>query len=191
MTTEKRDKILLGVTGATGMIYIPPFLECMQENNVEVHGVISKAGRQVLAYELGLGPEALSGIEKWYSQEDFTAPCASGSSIYRAMLILPCTMGTLGAIASGVCLNLIHRAADVTVKEKRPLVLAVRETPLNKTHLRNMMTAHDAGATIWPLMPSFYQQPKGLEQMAANTAGRICEQLGYRASGLRRWKGME
>ena len=103
------------------------------------------------------------------------------------MVLLPCTVGTLGAIANGYSGNLIHRAADVTLKERRPLILAVRETPLNRTHLNNMLTMHDAGATIFPPMPSFYHKPENIEQMAKQFSGRLCDQLGISAPGLKRW----
>jgi len=169
------------------MLYVPPFLEILQHGNVKVHAVISDAGRKVLKLESGMEPSDLSGIERWFDIDEFTAPIASGSSRYDAMVILPCTVGTLGAIASGFSGNLIHRAADVTLKERRPLILAVRETPLNRTHLKNMLAMHDAGATILPPMPSFYHKPKSIEEMANQYAGRVCDQLGISSPDMRRW----
>jgi 4-hydroxy-3-polyprenylbenzoate decarboxylase len=106
------------------------------------------------------------------------------------MVILPCTMGSLGAIANGIAKNLIHRAADVILKEKKPLLLAVRETPLNRIHLENMLKVHDAGATLCPPMPSFYHHPESLEEMAIFFAGRVAELIGIEVSGLKRWQGM-
>ncbi len=187
-TTDKR--IILAITGATGMLYVTALLELLAPRNVEVHGIVSAAGRQVLRLETGTGPGDLPGVARWYGVDDFTAPMASGSSRYDAMVILPCTMGTLGAIAAGVSGNLIHRAADVSLKERRPLVLAVRETPLNRTHLKNMLAVHDAGAIICPPMPSFYTRPADLDEMARTFAGRICDQVGIRVPGLSRWQGM-
>jgi len=184
-----QQRILLAVTGATGMLYLDPLLAILGENRVAVHGIISDAGRKVLQIERGRTPEDLAGVERWFDIDDFTAPPASGSSLYGAMVILPCTVGTLGALAGGYCANLIHRAADVTLKERRPLVLAVRETPFNRTHLDNMLRMQDAGAVIFPLMPSFYQQPESLEDLARHLAGRLCDQLGVRTAGLRRWEG--
>ncbi len=181
--------IVLAVTGATGMLYVPALLALLADAGVEVHGVISRAGRQVLALELELEPTDLAGIGRWYDVDDFTAPMASGSCPYDAMVILPCTMGTLAAIASGVSSNLIHRAADVMLKERRPLLLAARETPLNRTHLKNMLAVHDAGGIICPPMPSFYTRPADLPEMARNFAGRICDQLRLPVSGIRRWQG--
>ena len=183
------ERIILAITGATGMLYLEPLLDLLGKNAVTVHAVISDSGRQVLALERGKQPEALPNIERWFGIGDFTAPMASGSSLYDAMLILPCTTGTLGAIVAGYSGNLIHRAADVSLKERRPLLLAVRETPLNRTHLTNMLRAHEAGATIIPPMPSFYQQPANLDEMARNFAARLCDQIGVRDTGMKRWGG--
>jgi 4-hydroxy-3-polyprenylbenzoate decarboxylase len=184
---KKAEQIILAVTGATGMLYVPPFLEILGRSGVRVHGIISDAGRKVLQLELGMDPTGLAGVERWFGVEDFTAPPASGSSLYDAMIVLPCTVGTMGAVASGCCSNLIHRAADVTLKERRPLILAVRETPLNRTHLRNMLTLADAGAIIFPPMPSFYHHPGSIEEMSAHFAGRLCDHLGIRDHALKRW----
>lgn len=181
------ERIILAITGATGMLYVSPFLEILQQGNVKVHAIISTAGRKVLKLELGIEPAELTGIERWFGIDEFTAPVASGSSRYDGMVILPCTVGTLGAVASGFSGNLIHRAADVTLKEKRPLILAVRETPLNRTHLKNMLAIHDAGATIFPPMPSFYHKPESIQAMARQYAGRLCDQLGVSAPDMKRW----
>lgn len=181
------ERIILAITGATGMLYVPSFLDILQEEGICVHAVISDAGRKVLKLETGMEPSTLTGIERWFGIDEFTAPIASGSSSYDAMVILPCTAGTLGAIAGGYSGNLIHRAADVTLKERRPLILAVRETPLNRTHLKNMLSVHDAGATIFPPMPSFYHHPESIEAMARQYAGRICDQLGIFVPGMKRW----
>ena len=181
------ERIILAITGATGMLYLEPLLNFLGTHQVTVHAVISDAGRQVLQLESGKQPADLPNIEGWFAIDDFTAPMASGSSLYDAMIILPCTTGTLGSIAGGSSGNLIHRAADVSLKERRPLLLAVRETPLNRTHLTNMLRVHDAGAIIFPPMPSFYQKPRNLEEMAQNFAGRLCDQIGIRVSGMKRW----
>ncbi|MDW7771772.1 MAG: UbiX family flavin prenyltransferase [Desulfobulbaceae bacterium] len=186
---KNAELIILAITGATGMVYVPPFLRILNENGVRVHGIISDAGRKVLRIELGMEPSGLPGVERWFGVDEFTAPAASGSSLYDALVILPCTVGTMGAIANGYCANLIHRAADVTLKERRPLILAVRETPLNRTHLHNMLALTDAGAIIFPPMPSFYHKPGSLEDMANHFAGRLCDHLGIKASGMKRWEG--
>ncbi len=183
-------KILLAVTGATGMLYVPELLALLKEQSVEVHGIVSGSGGKVLQLELGLNEhKKLAGVRHWFDIDDFTAPPASGSSRYAAMVILPCTTGTLGAIAGGYSGNLIHRAADVTLKERRPLVLAVRETPLNRTHLRNMLAVQEAGGIICPPMPAFYLRPKTLQEMARQFAARICDQIGLDVD-VPRWSGM-
>lgn len=189
MAATKR--IILAVTGATGMLYVTALLELLHRQDVTVHAVISNVGRKVLRLEQDLDPAELHGVDRWFDIDDFTAPMASGSSRYDAMIILPCTAGTLGAVAGGFSGNLIHRAADVSLKERRPLLLAVRETPFNRTHLQNMLAVHDAGAIICPPMPSFYQQPEDLKEMASHFAGRLCDQINIMIPGLQRWQGPE
>lgn len=183
------QKIILAITGASGALYAVEFLKLMTELKVEVHALISKAGRQVLHLELGLTPEQLP-LCRWFAVDDFTAPMASGSSLYHGMAVLPCTMGTLAAIANGNSNNLIHRAADVTLKERRRLVLAVRETPLNRIHLENMLRADQAGALLCPAMPAFYHHPHSLEAMARDYAARVAVALGLDVPGMRRWDGL-
>ncbi len=184
---HRPQRIILAITGATGMIYVSSLLRILEQAAVAVHAIISDAGETVLKIEAGIRPAELPGIENWFSQNDFTAPMASGSARYDAMVILPCTMGTLGAVAGGYCANLIHRAADVTLKERRPLILATRETPLNRTHLANMLKVHDAGGTIFPPTPSFYHRPGSIEEMALQYAARLCDMLNVDSDLLKRW----
>ncbi len=186
------QRLLLGITGATGMLYVPMLLDLLATAGVEVHGIVSEAGLQVLLFELGKKPEDLPQVSRWFDGNDFTAAPASGSALYDAMVVLPCTVGSLAAIAHGICGNLLHRAADVTLKERRPLLLAVRETPLNRTHLRNMLAAHEAGAIICPPIPSFYQRPQTFNDLARQFAARICDLLGVpvAATTLHRWQGI-
>lgn len=186
----KMKKIILGITGASGSLYAVQFLKLLQQAEVEIHAIISDAGRLVLKHEMELTPDDLQQyVSRWYDTYDFAAPMSSGSSRFDAMLILPCTMGSLGAIANGVAKNLIHRAADVMLKEKKPLLLAVRETPLNRVHLKNLLQVHDAGAQICPPMPSFYHQPESLVEMATFFAGRLAELIGIEIADLKRWQG--
>jgi len=180
-------KLLVGITGATGMLYVRLFLEMLADVDVIVHGICSDSGRKVLAMEEQLTPDDLGAVATWFDYQNMAAPPASGSSDYDAMVVLPCTMGSLGAIASGLTINLIHRAADVMLKEKRPLVLAVRETPFNRTHLQNMLVAHDAGAVICPPMPSFYLRPQTMEEAARSYCWRLADQLGITIPGRKRW----
>ncbi len=184
------QRVLLAMTGATGMLYVLALLDLFNRTGVTVDAVISECGVKVLKLELDMAPEELTGVSSWFAAADFTAPPASGSASYDAMVILPCTTGTMAAIAAGYSANLIHRAADVCLKERRLLLLAVRETPLNRTHLTNMLALHDAGAIICPPMPSFYLHPDGLDAMALQFAGRICDQIGVHVDGLARWNGV-
>ncbi len=183
--------VLLAVTGASGSIYALKFLEIMAGIGQEVHLVVSETGRQVCRLELGpKGMEAMAGFAgRVYNCSRFDEMPASGSSRWRAMVILPCTMGTMGAIVNGISMNLIHRAADCFLKENRQVVAAVRETPLNRIHLKNMLAFSEAGGVVYPAMPSFYSHPAGLDEMAAFFAGRLAEFLGFRIEGLPVWQG--
>jgi flavin prenyltransferase len=185
-----KKKLIVCITGASGSLYAVQFLKLLQQVEVEIHAIISNAGRLVLRHEMGLtSDDLLQYVTKWHDAADFAAPMSSGSSGFDAMIVLPCTMGSLGAIANGIAKNLIHRAADVMLKEKKPLLLAVRETPLNRIHLENMLKVHDAGAIICPPMPSFYHHPENLEEMATFYAGRLAELAGLEIVDLKRWQG--
>ena len=181
------EKYLVAITGASGMLFLLPFLSLLGEQGVVVHGICSEAGRDVLSFEEGLKPEDLPVVSQWFDLHDISAPPASGSSGYAGMVVLPCSMGTLAAIACGLSMNLIHRAADVLLKERKKLILAVRETPFNRNHLRNMLKAHDAGAIICPPMPGFYLKPKTLTEAAETFAWRLADQIGLRGMSRKRW----
>ena len=183
-------RIIMAITGASGSIYAIEFLKIMEDLEVEVHGIISEAGEKVLDIELGKTGKDLGPVHKWHDINDFTSPTASGSSLFDGMVVLPCTMGTLSAIANGTSDNLIHRAADVTLKERRKLVLAVRETPLNRVHLNNMMLANDAGAIICPAMPAYYHKPQTLEDIGRDFAARVASLLGFEVPNMQRWQGI-
>jgi flavin prenyltransferase len=182
------NRYAVAITGASGMIYVRELLAYFQTRpDLEVHGVISGAGEQVLALELGLTPKDLAPEAIWHRVDDFTAPLASGSFRATAMVVIPCSMGTLGAIAQGVGRNLIHRAGEVFLKEQRPLILVVRETPLSLIHLRNLTRAAEAGATIFPACPGFYHRPQDLTELARQFAGRVLDPLGLEHQLTRRW----
>ncbi len=170
------------------MIFLKSFVDVLKGLDIIVHGICSQSGREVLKMEIGLKPEELVNVSEWFDPGDFSAPPSSGSSDYSFMAILPCTMGSLASIASGLSANLIHRAADVMLKERKKLVLAVRETPFNRNHLKNMLDAHDAGAIICPPMPSFYLLPKTLEQATETYSWRLADQLGITVPKRKRWK---
>lgn len=184
-----QNRFILAVTGASGMLYARELFAWFRTRpDLEVHALCSPAGEQVLKLELGLTFKELAGpLAKVHAVDDFAAPLASGSFRVRAMVVIPCTMGTLGAIAQGVPRNLIHRAAEVNLKECRPLILVVRETPLSLVHLRNLSRAAEAGATIFPAMPGFYHRPQNLEEMARNFAGRVLDHLGLDHDLTKRW----
>ena len=184
-------KILIAITGASGMLFLPPFLRLLQESEQDLvlHGICSESGRNVLQHEQNLQPGDLTEVRKWFAIDDFAAAPSSGSSGYDGMVILPCTMGTLAAIASGLSYNLIHRSADVLLKERKKLILAVRETPLNRTHIENMLKVHDAGGVICPPMPSYYLKPSNLEEAALSYCWRLADQLGVQVKNRKRWHG--
>jgi len=183
-------KVVLAVTGASGSIYALKFAKIAHELGVELHLMFSETGLEVSRFELGekdlLSLKKLATAE--YDAKRFWSTPASGSSRLDAMVIMPCTMGTLGAIANGISRNLIHRAADCFLKERRPLIVVIRETPLNEIHLRNMLTLSQAGGVIFPAMPAFYSNPKNLDEMAFFFSGRVAEFLGLKVERLSVWK---
>lgn len=184
-----QNRLVVAVTGASGMLYARELFAYLDTClDLEVHAVASEAGEQVLRLEMGLDLKELVGPRAVvHSSKNFAAPLASGSFQARGMVIIPCTMGTLGAIAQGQSRNLIHRAAEVMLKEKRPLILVVRETPLSLVHLRNLLAAAEAGATIFPAMPGFYHRPRDLTDLARNFVGRILDHLGLEHELCQRW----
>ncbi len=185
-------KILVAITGASGSPYALAFLRLLKRLRVPSETILSKAAEEVFPLETGLEiEELLQFTERLYHEDEITAPPASGSAFYQAMVVIPCTMGTLAAVAHGWAKNLITRAADVTLKEKRPLVLAVRETPFNLVHLRNMLLAAEAGAIIFPAMPAFYHRPETIDELVDFFAARVADFLGLNVPDLKRWNGPE
>jgi len=193
--------LTVATTGASGAIFLRHFLLAVTaDERVEtVNFIASDSALRVMAEELDLkgrsnivsqllGSANSKKIEV-QSNADIGANVASGSYPADAMVVIPCSVGTLARIANGIAAQLIERAADVTLKEKRPLVLCVRETPLNKIHIRNMYRAADAGATIFPLIPAFYYRPASLDEMAREFAYRVLAHLGVPQPQAFRWKG--
>ena len=181
-------RYVIAITGASGMLYARELLAYFADRpDLELHAVISAAGEQVLTLELGLTPTQLAPGAVWHRVDDFTAPMASGSFRARAMVVVPCSMGTLGAIAQGAGRNLIHRAGEVFLKERRPLILVVRETPLSLIHLQNLVRVAEAGATVMPACPGFYHRPASLDELARQLAGRILDHLGLEHQLGPRW----
>jgi len=191
--------ITLAVTGASGSLFAREMLRALEADERVgcVNFIASDSGLRVMAEELGTGGRndlvrQLLGCEprKTHLQnnQDIGANIASGSYPTDAMIVLPCSMGTLAKIAQGLASKLIHRAADVCLKERIPLVLCVRETPLNRIHLRNMSLAAEAGATIYPLIPTFYNLPDSLEQIARQFAFRVLKHVGLPQKDAYVWK---
>ena len=191
--------ITLAITGASGSIFAVEMLRALVADDrvALIHLLPSDASLRVLAEELSLNgrnhlTEKILGAPspkvRQLSVTDIGAPIASGSYPSSGMIVLPCSMGTLAAIATGLASNLIQRAADVCLKEARPLILCVRETPFNKIHLRNMTLAADAGATIYPLIPTLYNHPQTTQEMAKNFVNRVLQHIGLPQPNAYQWK---
>jgi 4-hydroxy-3-polyprenylbenzoate decarboxylase len=195
------QNLTVATTGASGAIFLRHLLLAVEcDDRIQtVNFIASDSALRVMAEELDLkGRSNLVGRLlgrkpskkiQLQSNDDIGANVASGSYPADAMIVLPCSVGTLARIANGMASNLIERAADVSLKEKRPLVLCVRETPLNKIHIRNMYRAADAGATVFPLIPAFYYRPASLDEMAREFAYRVLAHLGLVQPNAFRWKG--
>jgi 4-hydroxy-3-polyprenylbenzoate decarboxylase len=204
MAPEPRRSIAIAITGASGAIYATRTLAALLANGVHVESVISDYGRRLLRDELGeeaaverltgylaskYGDEVRRGGLTLHSNRDLGAPLASGSHNCSGMAIVPCSMKTLAGVAHGLSRNLVERAADVMLKERRPLVIVPRETPMSLPQLRNMVLCAEAGAMILPAMPAFYQQPKSLDDLADFMAGKILSALGFEHALYPAWTG--
>ena len=175
-----KQRLVVGISGASGAVYGVRMLEQLRLLGVETHLVLTQAARMTAALELGCAPEAVESLADYaYAPDNLAAPIASGSFAIQGMVIAPCSIKTLSAIAHSYTADLISRAADVTLKEGRPLVLLVRETPLHLGHLRLMTQAAELGAVIFPPVPAFYAQPHTLEDMVAQTVGRVLARLSF------------
>jgi 2,5-furandicarboxylate decarboxylase 2 len=193
-TSAERKRLVVGITGASGAIYGVRLLQVMRQvPGWETHLVISASGVLTLAQELDLrrtDVEALS--DEVHSIKDIGASIASGSFRSEGMVIAPCSMRTLASIATGTSDNLISRAADVVLKERRRLVLMVRETPLHLVHLRNMLTVTEMGAIVCPPVPAFYQRPASIDDLVNHTVARVLDLFDVEHQGLlTRWAGMK
>lgn len=188
-TSLKRPfRVVLGVSGASGMILTRILLRTLAAlPNIETRVIVTRAARAVMLAEGESEGNTLKNASHIYEQDDFAAPPASGSWRHDGMIVCPCSMSSLAAIATGAGTTLLHRAADVALKEGRPLVLVPRETPLNLVHLKNMVAAKEAGAIIMPFMPAFYANCESVEATVCQFAGRIIDQLGLEHTLCARW----
>lgn len=187
-------KIIVGITGASGSIYGISLVKQLLIRQIEVHLVCTENGKEVMEYELEESFEnIITGLQKNFRNlkihniDDLFSPIASGSFKTSAMVIAPCSMATLGEISTGVSKNLLGRAADVCIKEKRKLVMVPRETPLSTIHLTNMLNLSKIGVTILPAMPGFYSKPKSLEEIINFLVGRILDELEIDNDLFKRW----
>jgi len=184
-------RVVVGITGATGAVYAVRLLQRLRETGCETHLVASPAGILNVHHELGLDRKALEGLaDASYNPSDIGAAIASGSYATAGMVIAPCSMKTLAAVANGFSDNLLARAADVTLKERRRLLLMVRETPFNLAHLRNMVSATEMGAIVFPPLPAFYHQPKSIDDLVNDTVERALALLGLDAAVPKAWRGL-
>jgi flavin prenyltransferase len=203
MSTEKRS-IAVAITGASGAIYATRTMAALLERGCHIELVVSDYGRRLLRDELGeeaaiekltaylsskYGDAVKNGSYTLYSNKDLGAKIASGSQGCEGMVVVPCSMKSLAGIAHGLSRNLVERAADVMLKEKRPLIIVPRETPMSLPQLRNMTVCAEAGAMIMPAMPAFYQMPKTLDDLADFMAGKILAALGFSHSLYPSWQG--
>jgi len=183
-------RLIIGISGASGTVYGIRMLELLYDTDIETHLVMSRSAEMTLAYETDLKPKDIRALAKVnYSNADIGASISSGSFHTIGMAVMPCSIKTMSEIATGVTSSLLSRAADVVLKERRRLVLAVRETPLHGGHLRTMTQLADMGAIVAPIMPAFYNRPKTIDDIINHTAGRLLDQFGIETQVVKRWQG--
>jgi flavin prenyltransferase len=187
---KQTGRLIVGISGASGTVYGVRLLEILRHAEIETHLVMSKSAEMTLAYETDLKPKdvrALASVH--YPNSDIGAAISSGSFPTMGMVIAPCSIRTMSEIACGVTASLLSRAADVVLKERRRLVLAIRETPLHVGHLRNMTTLAEIGAVVAPIVPAFYNRPKTVDDIINHTCGRLLDLFGIDTGIVKRWKG--
>lgn len=184
-------RLVVGISGASGPQLGLAVLRALKDlGTVETHLVVSAGARRTIELELDAGPEALEQLaDVVHRPDDLAAPISSGSFQTAGMVVVPCSMRTLAAVATGNTTDLLTRAADVSLKERRRLVLVVRESPLNLIHIRNMETVTLAGATIMPPVLGFYHRPRTVDDLVSQVTGRVLDQFGLADPALRRWEG--
>jgi 4-hydroxy-3-polyprenylbenzoate decarboxylase len=183
-------RLVVGISGASGVIYGVRMLEILKNTDIETHLVMSRSGEMTLAYETSLKTRDVRKLaDHTHPIGDIGASISSGSFPTMGMVIAPCSIKTMSEIAAGVTTTLLSRAADVVLKEKRRLVLAVRETPLHGGHLRTMAALFDMGAIIAPVVPAFYNKPKTVDDIVNHTVGRLLDLFGIDTGMVKRWQG--
>jgi len=188
MSKTRSKRMIVALTGASGVCYGVRILELLKQSGVETHLVISKAAERTLHEETELTIKQVKALaDKVYPVQDIGAAIASGSFLTEGMIIAPCSVKTMGEIATGITSSLVSRAADVVLKERRRLVLMVRETPLHTGHLRTMTKLSEMGAVIAPPVPAFYALPKSIDEMVTFTAARALDLFDIHIDGLARW----
>lgn len=185
-------RLVVAITGASGIVYGKRLLEELKNRKIETHLIVSKAAEEVIEHELGLNKKDLEKLANHvYDVDELTAPLMSGSFKTDGMVIIPCSMKTLAGITHGFADNLILRAADVALKEKRPLIVVPRETPLNTVHLRNMLTAAELGVFVVPAMPAFYHKPEKIDDLIDFVVGRVLDCFDIEHKLFKRYSGMK
>jgi flavin prenyltransferase len=185
-----RKRLIVGVSGASGAIYGIRLLQLLKGSGIETHLIVSRVARMTIAYETDKSVadlEALATVT--YPEQDLSAACSSGSFKTLGMIIAPCSIKTMGEITGGITSNLVSRAADVCLKERRRLVLMLRETPLHLGHIRSMAAVTEAGAIVYPPVPAFYARPQSIEDMIDHTLGRVLDLFDIDLGTVRRWSG--
>ncbi len=187
---DPRKRLIIGISGASGAIYGVRLLELLKDSEIQTHLVMSRTAKITLATETRFkvaDVEALADVV--HSNDDLGAACSSGSFQNLGMIVAPCSIKTMSEIATGVTANLISRSADVALKERRRVVLMLRETPLHLGHIRSMASVTEAGAILYPPVPAFYANPKSLEEMVDHTLGRVLDLFDIDLGTVRRWSG--
>ena len=190
MNTKTPRRLIVGISGASGTIYGIRILEMLKKTDIETHLVMSKSAEMTLVYETKFKPKDVKALASVvHPAADIGASISSGSFATMGMIIVPCSIRTMSEIATGVTSSLMSRAADVVLKEKRRLVLALRETPLHGGHLRTLTTLADIGAIVAPIVPAFYTRPKTVDDIVNHTCGRLLDMFGIETKVVKRWKG--
>jgi len=187
---QSPKRLLVGISGASGAIYGIRLLELLKDTDIETHLVVSRAARTTLAYETSVSltdVQALATVT--YPEQDIGAACSSGSFRTLGMIVAPCSIKTMSEIAAGTTSNLVSRAADVCLKERRRVVLMLRETPLHLGHIRSMAAVTEQGAIVYPPVPAFYARPQTLDEMIDHTLGRVLDLFDIDIGTVRRWNG--